>query len=142
MTAILSLKDPSSKTWTSKSSPDLSSCILLTDRASQIKSKIRGVVTDSIKGITYDPVNRPGTSNLLAILDASTEEEDVAEVATRNSTKGQGHLKNDIADAVEDVQGSEGRVGDVKGRQDVSRERGKGWRSESSAKVESNFMYG
>jgi tryptophanyl-tRNA synthetase len=97
---ILSLKDPSSKM--SKSSPDLSSRILLTDTAAQIKSKIRGAVTDSIKGITYDPVNRPGTANLLAILAASTEE-DVGEVATRYITKGHGDLKNDVADAIEEM---------------------------------------
>ena len=86
----------------SKSSPDLSSRILLTDTATQIKSKIRGAVTDSIKGITYDPINRPGTSNLLTILAASTQE-DVAEVATRYTTKGHGDLKNDAADAVEEM---------------------------------------
>ena len=86
----------------SKSAPDLSSRILLTDTATQIKSKIRGAVTDSIKGITYDPVNRPGTSNLLAILAASTDE-DVAEVATRYSTKVHGDLKNDVADAIEEM---------------------------------------
>jgi tryptophanyl-tRNA synthetase len=86
----------------SKSSRDLSSRILLTDTAAQIKSKIRGAVTDSIQGITYDPVNRPGTSNLLAILAASTKE-DVADVATRYTTKGHGDLKNDVADAVEEM---------------------------------------
>ena len=83
----------------SKSSADISSRILLTDTAAQIKSKIRGAVTDSIKGITYDPVNRPGTSNLLTILAASTEE-DVGEVAMRYINKGHGDLKNDVADAI------------------------------------------
>lgn len=97
---ILSLKDPSSKM--SKSSPDLSSRILLTDTAAQIKSKIRRAVTDSMQGITYDPVNRPGTSNLLTIL-AATTEEDVSEVATRYTTKGHGDLKNDVADAIEEM---------------------------------------
>ena len=86
----------------SKSSSDQSSRILLTDTATQIKSKIRGAVTDSIKGITYDPVNRPGTSNLLTILAASTGE-DVAEVATRYTTKGHGDLKIDVADAIEEM---------------------------------------
>ena len=86
----------------SKSSPDLSSRILLTDTAAQIKSKIRGAVTDSMQGITYDPVNRPGTSNLLTILAASTEE-DVVEVAMRYSTKGHGDLKNDVADVIEEM---------------------------------------
>ncbi|KAF7298378.1 Tryptophanyl-tRNA synthetase [Mycena kentingensis (nom. inval.)] len=66
---ILSLKDPSSKM--SKSAPDAASRILLTDLPAQIESKIRGAVTDSItSGITYDPVARPGTSNLLTILAA------------------------------------------------------------------------
>lgn len=86
----------------SKSSPDLSSRILLTDTAAQIKSKIRGAVTDSIQGITYDPVNRPGASNLLTILAASTEE-DVEEVATRYAALGHGNLKNDVADAIEEM---------------------------------------
>lgn len=86
----------------SKSSPDLSSRILLTDTGAQIKSKIRGAVTDSIQGITYDPVNRPGASNLLTILAASTQE-DVDEVATRYTTKGHGDLKNAVADAIEEM---------------------------------------
>ena len=94
---VLSLRDPSSKM--SKSSPDLSSRILLTDTDAQIKSKIRSAVTDSIIGITYDPINRPGASNLLTILAACTNEE-AAEVAKRYEAKGHGDLKADVADAV------------------------------------------
>ncbi|KAF7791059.1 hypothetical protein EIP86_002019 [Pleurotus ostreatoroseus] len=95
---VLSLKDPSSKM--SKSSPDLSSRILLTDTDAQINKKIRGAVTDSISGVTYDPVNRPGTSNLLTILAACTGEEDAAVVAQRYENKGHGELKADVAEAV------------------------------------------
>ncbi|PFH53576.1 hypothetical protein AMATHDRAFT_137408 [Amanita thiersii Skay4041] len=97
---ILSLKDPSSKM--SKSSPDVQSRILLTDSASQIRAKIRGAVTDSISGITYDPVARPGTSNLLTIL-AACSEEDAENVAIQYRTKGHGQLKADVADAVEEL---------------------------------------
>ncbi|KAH7890081.1 hypothetical protein F5I97DRAFT_1849997 [Phlebopus sp. FC_14] len=97
---VLSLKDPSSKM--SKSSPDTTSRILMTDTAAQIKSKIRGAVTDSIQGITYDPVGRPGTSNLLSILAACTDS-DVAEVAKQYENKGHGSLKSDVVDAVEEL---------------------------------------
>ncbi|KAI5997248.1 hypothetical protein F5J12DRAFT_339576 [Pisolithus orientalis] len=97
---ILSLRDPTSKM--SKSSPDTASRILLSDAASQIKSKIRAAVTDSIPGITYDPVSRPGTSNLLTILAACTgsNAQDIAGIYT---SKGHGQLKNDVADAVEEL---------------------------------------
>ncbi|KAG5721406.1 hypothetical protein E4T56_gene12935 [Termitomyces sp. T112] len=96
---ILSLRDPTSKM--SKSSPDIQSRILLTDTAVQIKAKIRSAVTDSIAGITYDPVARPGTSNLLTILAACTDTK-VDSVAERYEGKGHGHLKADVADAVEE----------------------------------------
>jgi len=97
---VLSLKDTSAKM--SKSAADPNSRILLTDTASQIKSKIRGAVTDSIQGITYDPVSRPGTSNLLSIL-AACADEDVNDVARRYATKHHGDLKADVADAIEQV---------------------------------------
>ncbi|KXN93046.1 Tryptophan--tRNA ligase, partial [Leucoagaricus sp. SymC.cos] len=97
---ILSFKDSSSKM--SKSAPDVSSRILLTDSPSQIKAKIRGAVTDSIQGITYDPINRPGTANLLTILAACTNE-DAAKVATRYEDQGHGVLKADVAEAVTEL---------------------------------------
>ncbi|OSD02128.1 tryptophanyl-tRNA synthetase [Trametes coccinea BRFM310] len=97
---VLSLKDPSSKM--SKSSPDLNSRILLTDTPAQVRSKIRGAVTDSQMGITYDPVERPGAANLLNILSACTGEE-VTIVAKRYADKGHGQLKADVAEAVEEL---------------------------------------
>ncbi|KAG6827819.1 hypothetical protein H0H92_010335 [Tricholoma furcatifolium] len=97
---VLSLRDPTSKM--SKSSPDIQSRILLTDSAAQIKSKLRSAVTDSIQGITYDPVARPGTSNLLTIL-AACADEDVHIVAQRYQGKGHGHLKGDVAEALEEM---------------------------------------
>lgn len=83
----------------SKSAPDVSSRILLTDTNKDIARKIRTAVTDSIPGVTYDPETRPGTSNLLAILAACTQE-DAATVAQRYEGKGHGHLKSDVAEAV------------------------------------------
>lgn len=97
---VLSLKDPTSKM--SKSAPDQNSRILLTDYSDRIKAKIRGAVTDSIVGITYDPEGRPGAANLLTILAACTGE-NVEEVAVRYHEKGHGHLKVDVTDAVEEM---------------------------------------
>ncbi len=86
----------------SKSSPDVNSRILLTDTASQVRNKIKGAVTDSTLGITYDPINRPGAANLLAILAACTGEE-VEAVAARYTDKGHGQLKADVGEAVEQL---------------------------------------
>lgn len=97
---VLSLKDPTSKM--SKSAPAQNSRILLTDPSDRIKAKIRGAVTDSIVGITYDPEERPGAANLLTILAACTGE-NVEDVATRYHEKGHGHLKADVTDAVEEM---------------------------------------
>lgn len=94
---VLSLRDPSAKM--SKSAPDPASRILLTDPPAMIQKKIRGAVTDSIVGITYDPVARPGAANLLSILAACTGE-DVHKAAARYADKGHGDLKKDVAEAV------------------------------------------
>lgn len=97
---ILSLKDPSAKM--SKSAMDANSRILLTDDTSTIRKKLRSAVTDSLPGITYEPENRPGTSNLLTIL-AGCIGEDVYSVAERYKAKGHGDLKNDVFEAVEET---------------------------------------
>lgn len=62
---IQSLRDPYVKM--SKSDPDPSSRILLTDTPQEIASKIKGAVTDSIRWIEYDAEARPGVANLLTI---------------------------------------------------------------------------
>ncbi|THU92997.1 tryptophanyl-tRNA synthetase [Dendrothele bispora CBS 962.96] len=97
---ILSLRDPTSKM--SKSSPDPTSRILFTDSPSEITSKIRVAVTDSIAGITYDPVHRPGTANLLTILAACTGE-DVHQVTKRFEGKNHGALKSEVTEAVQEM---------------------------------------
>ncbi|CAE6444185.1 unnamed protein product [Rhizoctonia solani] len=65
---ILSLRDPSQKM--SKSAPHPASRILLTDPPEMIEKKIKSAVTDSERGVEYDPAARPGVANLLTILDA------------------------------------------------------------------------
>lgn len=62
----MSLKEPTSKM--SKSHIDERSRILLTDSAEDIYKKINGALTDSDPTISYNPVTRPGVSNLIEIL--------------------------------------------------------------------------
>ena len=84
----------------SKSSPDVQSRILLTDEFAQIQSKIRSAVTDSHIGITFDPVNRPGVSNIVTIL-ATCTNKDPEMVAELYASVGHARLKADTAEAVE-----------------------------------------
>jgi tryptophanyl-tRNA synthetase len=62
----MSLKEPSLKM--SKSEQDSGSRIHLTDTPQEINQKIRLALTDSMSGVVYDPITRPGISNLLTIL--------------------------------------------------------------------------
>ena len=62
---VMSLKEPQLKM--SKSHQDPRSRIHINDDPQLISDKIRLALTDSVKGVSYDPVNRPGVSNLLDI---------------------------------------------------------------------------
>ena len=62
----MSLKDPTQKM--SKSDIDQRSRILLTDSPEDIHRKIKLALTDSETVISYDPIRRPGVSNLIEIL--------------------------------------------------------------------------
>lgn len=64
---VLSLRNPAKKM--SKSDADKTSCVYVTDPAEEISKKIRRAVTDSIQGpIYFDPVERPGVSNMITII--------------------------------------------------------------------------
>ncbi|PYI10905.1 tryptophanyl-tRNA synthetase [Aspergillus sclerotiicarbonarius CBS 121057] len=63
---VMSLKEPTLKM--SKSHVDERSRILLTDSPDEIHKKIKAALTDSDTMITYDPIRRPGVSNLLELL--------------------------------------------------------------------------
>ncbi|KAL8805501.1 MAG: hypothetical protein Q9200_005409 [Gallowayella weberi] len=63
---VMSLKDPRVKM--SKSHEDPRSRILLDDSPDDIRLKIKAALTDSTNGVSYDPVERPGVSNLLTLV--------------------------------------------------------------------------
>ncbi|KAG0145054.1 hypothetical protein CROQUDRAFT_46320 [Cronartium quercuum f. sp. fusiforme G11] len=92
---ILNLRNPDVKM--SKSHPSATSRILITDSPDQIRSKIQSAVTDSISHITYDPIQRPGVSNLIDI-HAGFADQSVTETVTRFEGKMAGDLKSELID--------------------------------------------
>ena len=92
---ILDLQDSVSKM--SKSLPN--GAVFLLDDPKVITKRIRAAVTDSGTEVRFDPVAKPGVSNLLTILGAFTDR-DVETVAKAYDGLGYGALKADTAEAV------------------------------------------
>jgi len=92
---ILDLQDPTAKM--SKSLPG--GCVFLLDPPKKIEKKIKSAVTDSETEIRFDPVEKPGVSNLLTMLSAFTGR-DVAGLERDYAGQLYGALKQDVADAV------------------------------------------
>lgn len=63
---VMSLQEPQRKM--SKSHKDPRSRILITDSPEVIARKIMAAKTDSINSVSFDPLTRPGVSNLLSLL--------------------------------------------------------------------------
>lgn len=94
---IMSLQDPTKKM--SKSDPVEKACIFLLDEPNIIRKKISSAVTDSDGIIKFDPINKPGISNLLTIMSAATNKE-VAEIEKEFEGRGYGDFKKAVGDAV------------------------------------------
>jgi tryptophanyl-tRNA synthetase len=94
---ILDLADPTAKM--SKSAP--TGCIFLLDDPKVTAKKIKSAVTDSGREITFDPVNKPGVSNLLTLIAALTGGSIDTLVADYEG-RGYGDLKKDAAEVTVD----------------------------------------
>ncbi len=94
---ITDLQDPTSKMSKSTSSPN-GIIDLLEDPARSAK-KIRSAVTDTGREIIYDPVNKPGISNLLTIY-AALADRTIASLEEQYAGRGYGELKKDLAEVV------------------------------------------
>jgi tryptophanyl-tRNA synthetase len=92
---IMDLADPTSKM--SKSASSAAGSLRLLDEPDVLRRKVMRAVTDADGEVAYDPVRKPGVSNLLAILAACTGQEP-------GSLSGQftryGDLKHAVADVV------------------------------------------
>lgn len=75
-----------------------SGCLYLLDDTAVNVKKIRSAVTDSGRDVVYDPLEKPGVSNLLTIISALTGRSPEA-VAEEYAGRGYGDLKKDVGEA-------------------------------------------
>ncbi len=98
-TKIMDLVDPTKKM--SKSSDNPKGVIRILDEPDVIRKKIMGATTDSDTFIKFDPINKPGVSNLINIY-ASLSNKKIEEVEKLFVDKKYGELKKEVADLVVD----------------------------------------
>jgi len=96
---VMSLLDPTKKM--SKSDDNRNNVITLLEDPKSVVKKLKRALTDSEEPpvVRYDPVAKPGVSNLLDILSGVTGTP-VPELELAFSGKMYGHLKGAVADAV------------------------------------------
>ena len=94
---IMDLQTPTAKMSTSADSPQ--GTIGLLDPPELITKRVRAAVTDSGTDVRFDPDTKPGVSNLLQIL-AATTDRPVSSVEADLAGSGYGALKQTVADAV------------------------------------------
>lgn len=95
---IMSLTNPTKKMSKSDNGDD-KGCVYLLDDVNVAKKKILSAVTDSETSVRYDPENKPGVSNLIAIYSALTNKTH-AEVEEEFAGRNYGEFKKQVADAV------------------------------------------
>jgi tryptophanyl-tRNA synthetase len=84
----------------SKSDPHPGSCILLTDSPEEITMKLKKSVTDSVEGVSFDPKNRPGVSNLVQIYGHMQRRSDFGAIAEELKGCSMRQLKERVAECV------------------------------------------
>jgi tryptophanyl-tRNA synthetase len=94
---IYDLQNPSSKMSKSGESPQ--GILWLLDEPSVLSKKIKSSVTDTETEVRFDPLNKPGVSNLLSLLALATSRT-MHDVVTEFSAGGYGDLKTAVAEAV------------------------------------------
>ena len=97
---ILNLQNPTEKM--SKSDGQNLGTIFLMDDLKLVRKKIMSAVTDNESVVRFDEDTKPGISNLISIL-AATTGEDIASIEKRFAGRGYGDFKREVADAVCDL---------------------------------------
>jgi len=96
---VMSLQDPLDKM--SKSDPSPRSRILLTDSHDEIVRKVKSAVTDTGSEVGFDPVAKPGISNLIEIF-SFFGGRTIDDIVNEFGTAGYGTFKMAVAEAVAD----------------------------------------
>ena len=94
---IMSLQDPTKKM--SKSDENVNAFITVLDDPDTILRKLKRAVTDSEALVRYDPENKPGVSNLMAIYSTITGRT-MEEIEAEFAGKGYGDFKTKVGEAV------------------------------------------
>lgn len=93
---IMALDDPSVKM---SKSGTVANYIALSEDADTIRKKIMRAVTDSGKGISYDPKNKPAVANLMTIYHHATGKT-MDDIESEFDGQGYGEFKTALAEAV------------------------------------------
>lgn len=96
-TKIMDLVDPTKKM--SKTEENPKGVIGLLDDINVARKKIMGATTDSEMSVRYDPINKPGISNLINIY-ASLTGLEIADVEVKFKDSNYGNFKKCVADVV------------------------------------------
>jgi tryptophanyl-tRNA synthetase len=94
---ITDLQEPTAKM--SKSASSVNGLVELLEDPARIAKKIRSAVTDTGREIVFDPVTKPGVSNLITIYSALTGRS-IDDLVLAYAGKGYGDLKKDLAEVV------------------------------------------
>ncbi|MDW2994945.1 MAG: tryptophan--tRNA ligase [Alphaproteobacteria bacterium] len=97
---ILNLQNPTEK-MNKSDGPNLGT-IFLMDDLKLARKKIMSAVTDSESVVRFNEENKPGISNLISIL-AATTSESIESIEKRFVGRGYGDFKREVADAVCDL---------------------------------------
>lgn len=104
-TKIMDLQDPTRKM--SKSAENKKGVIMLLDTSDVIRKKIMSATTDSEMIIKYDPINKPGISNLINIYSSLTNLS-ISQIEEKFKDSNYGTFKKEVAevtvDAIEKIQ--------------------------------------
>jgi tryptophanyl-tRNA synthetase len=96
---VLDLANPEKQMSKSAASP--AGLLNLLEEPASLRKKVRSAVTDSGREVSYDPVGKPGVTNLLTIGGALTGKT-APEFAVAYEGRGYGDLKKEVAEIVVD----------------------------------------